>query len=112
MKTADDVLRREMRQMESAPASAANIEQSRVRLERLGYFSKATVETPEVPGHDDLIDADFTVEEQSSGSIGASVGYAQDAGIILGLNVQQDNFLGTGKRIGLGLNSLAIPGSV
>ncbi|MCB1699851.1 MAG: outer membrane protein assembly factor BamA [Pseudomonadales bacterium] len=104
LKTADDVLRREMRQMEAAPASAANIEQSRVRLERLGFFSKATVETKEVPGHDDLIDADFTVEEQSSGSIGASIGYAQDAGIILGLNVQQDNFLGTGKRIGLGLN--------
>ena len=104
MKTADNVLRREMRQMESAPASAANIEQSRVRLERLGFFSKATVETKEVPGHDDLIDAEYTVEEQSSGSIGASVGYAQDAGIILGLNVQQDNFLGTGKRIGLGLN--------
>ncbi len=105
MKTADDVLRREMRQMESAPASAANIEQGRVRLERLGFFSKATVETKEVPGHDDLIDAEYTVEEQSSGSIGASVGYAQDAGIILGLNVQQDNFLGTGKRIGLALNS-------
>lgn len=104
MKTEDDVLRREMRQMESAPASAANIEQSRIRLERLGFFSRATVETKEVPGHDDLIDADFTVEEQSSGSIGASVGYAQDAGIILGLNVQQDNFLGTGKRIGLGMN--------
>jgi outer membrane protein insertion porin family len=105
LKTADDVLRREMRQMESAPASAASIEQSRVRLERLGYFSKATVETPEVPGHDDLIDVEFAVEEQSSGSIGASIGYAQDAGVILGLNVQQDNFLGTGKRIGLGLNS-------
>jgi outer membrane protein insertion porin family len=104
MKTSDDVLRREMRQMESAPASASNIEQSRIRLERLGFFSRATVETKEVPGHDDLIDADFTVEEQSSGSIGASVGFAQDAGIILGLNVQQDNFLGTGKRIGLGLN--------
>ncbi|MEM8560842.1 MAG: outer membrane protein assembly factor BamA [Pseudomonadota bacterium] len=104
MKTEDDVLRREMRQMESAPASAANLELSRVRLERLGYFSRATVETKEVPGHDDLIDAEFTVEEQSSGSIGASVGYAQDAGLILGLNVQQDNFLGTGKRIGLGIN--------
>ncbi|MEM1155572.1 MAG: outer membrane protein assembly factor BamA, partial [Pseudomonadota bacterium] len=104
MKTEDDVLRREMRQMESAPASAANLELSRVRLERLGYFSRATVETKEVPGHDDLIDAEFTVEEQSSGSIGASVGYAQDAGLILGLNVQQDNFLGTGKRVGLGIN--------
>lgn len=104
-KTADNVLRREMRQMESAPASAAAIEQSRVRLERLGFFSKATVETPGVAGHDDLIDVEYTVEEQSSGSIGASIGYAQDAGIILGLNLQQDNFLGTGKRIGVGLNS-------
>ncbi|WP_220463653.1 outer membrane protein assembly factor BamA [Sediminihaliea albiluteola] len=104
-KTADDVLRREMRQMEGAPASAAAIEQSRVRLERLGYFSRATVETPEVPGHDDLIDVDFSVEEQSSGSIGASFGYAQDAGLILGLNLQQDNFLGTGRRVGISMNS-------
>ena len=105
MKTADDVLRREMRQMEGAPASQAAIEQSRVRLERLGYFSRATVETPEVPGHDDLIDVEFEVEEQTSGSIGASFGYAQDAGLILGLNLQQDNFLGTGRRIGVGLNA-------
>ena len=105
MKTADDVLRREMRQMESAPASAAAIEQSRVRLQRLGYFSSATVETPEVAGHDDLIDVEYTVEEQSSGSIGASFGFAQDAGLILGVNLQQDNFMGTGKRIGIGLNS-------
>ncbi|MEJ2530173.1 MAG: outer membrane protein assembly factor BamA [Halioglobus sp.] len=105
LKTSDDVLRREMRQMESAPASSAAIEQSRVRLERLGYFSRATVETPEVPGHDDLIDVEFEVEEQSSGSIGASFGYAQDAGLILGLNLQQDNFLGTGKRVGIALNS-------
>ena len=105
LKTADDVLRREMRQMESSPASASAIEQSRIRLERLGFFSRATVETPEVPGHDDLIDVEFEVEEQSSGSIGASFGYAQDAGLILGLNLQQDNFLGTGRRIGIGLNS-------
>ncbi len=105
VKTADDVLRREMRQMESAPASSAAIEQSRIRLERLGYFSRATVETPGVPGHDDLIDVNYTVEEQSSGSIGASVGFAQDAGVILGLNLQQDNFLGTGKRVGIGVNS-------
>jgi len=105
LKTSDDVLRREMRQMESAPASASAIEQSRIRLERLGFFSRATVETPEVAGHDDLIDVDFEVEEQSSGSIGASFGFAQDAGLILGLNLQQDNFMGSGKRIGIGLNS-------
>lgn len=104
-KTADEVLRREMRQMESAPASSAAIEQSRIRLQRLGFFSAAEVETPAVPGHDDLIDVNYTVTEQSSGSIGASIGFAQDAGLILGVNLQQDNFLGSGKRVGIGLNS-------
>ena len=103
--TSDDVLRREMRQMESAPASASAIEQSRIRLERLGFFKTAEVETKEVPGHDDLIDVDFEVEEQSFGSIGGSIGYAQDAGLILGLNLQQNNFLGTGRRVGINLNS-------
>jgi outer membrane protein insertion porin family len=91
--------------MESAPASAAAIEQSRVRLQRLGYFSEAEVETVEVPGHDDLIDVEFSVEEQSSGSIGASIGFAQAAGLILGVNLQQNNFLGSGKQVGIGLNS-------
>lgn len=104
-RTADDVLRREMRQMESAPASAAAIEQSRVRLQRLGFFSRAEVDTPAVPGHDDLIDVEFTVEEQTSGSIGASLGFAQQAGLILSLNLQQNNFLGTGKRVGINLSS-------
>jgi outer membrane protein insertion porin family len=106
-RTADDVLRREMRQMESAPASAAAIEQSRIRLQRLGFFSKAEVETPEVPGHDDLIDVEFTVEEQTSGSVGASLGFAQQAGLILSLNLQQNNFIGTGKRVGVNLSSSA-----
>lgn len=104
-RTADSVLRREMRQMESAPASASAIEQSRIRLQRLGFFSKADVDTPAVPGHDDLIDVEFSVEEQTSGSIGASLGFAQQAGLILSLNLQQNNFLGTGKRVGINLSS-------
>lgn len=103
-KTADDVLRREMRQMESAPASSDKIEQSRVRLERLGYFKEAKVDTQEVPGTDDMIDLLYSVEEQPSGSIGASVGYAQDAGLLLGASLEQNNFLGTGKQVGIALN--------
>lgn len=103
-RSADDILRREMRQMEAAPASSDKIEQSRVRLERLGYFKEAKVDTQEVPGTDDLIDIKYTVEEQPSGSIGASIGYAQDAGLLLGANLQQDNFLGSGKQVGVGLN--------
>ena len=103
-RTRDDVLRREMRQMESATASNSKIQQGRIRLQRLGYFSTVEVETPEVPGVDDQIDVNYTVEEQPSGSIGASVGFAQGTGLILGANIQQNNFLGTGKRVGVGVN--------
>lgn len=103
-KTSDEVMRREMRQMESAPASSAAIEQSRIRLDRLGYFKETKVDTKEVATSDDLIDLEYIVEEQPSGSIGASVGFSQDSGLIFGANIQQDNFLGTGRRIGVGLN--------
>jgi outer membrane protein insertion porin family len=103
-RTRDEVLRREMRQMESATASNSKVEQGRIRLQRLGYFKTVDVETPEVPGVDDQIDVNYTVEEQPSGSIGASVGFAQGTGLILGGNIQQNNFLGTGKRVGIGIN--------
>jgi outer membrane protein insertion porin family len=70
--TSDDVLRREMRQMESAPASASAIEQSRIRLQRLGFFKTAEVETKEVPGHDDLIDVDFRWKSSPSEVLAAA----------------------------------------
>lgn len=81
-----------MRQLEGGLASTELIELSRKRLERLGFFKGATVETPAVPGVDDLIDVNFEVEEQSSGSISASLGYSQDVGMIFGADFQQNNF--------------------
>ncbi len=103
-KSEDSVLRREMRQMEGGWASTYLIDQSKVRLERLGYFKEVNVETPQVPGTDDQIDVNYSVEEQASGSITASVGFAQNAGLILGGSISQSNFLGTGNRVSLGLN--------
>lgn len=103
-KTADNVLRREMRQIEGASASNSRIEQSKVRLERLGHFREVAVETKDVPGSDDLIDLEYTVEEQPSGSISASVGYAQFSGLNLGLSVQNNNWLGSGKQVGFSIN--------
>lgn len=100
-RTADEVLRREMRQMESASANASKIEQSKVRLERLGYFKDVKVNNTEVPGTGDQMDVEYIVAEQPSGSIGASIGFAQGSGMILGANLQQDNFLGTGKQVGI-----------
>lgn len=103
-KTTDDVLRREMRQMESSSASNARIEQSKVRLERLSYFKEVGVDTKDVPGADDLIDVEYTVEEQPSGTLSASVGYAAYSGLSLGISVQQNNWFGTGKSVGFGIN--------
>jgi len=103
--TADEVLRREMRQMEGAPASNAAMEQSKVRMERLGFFSTVEYETTPVPGTTDQIDVDFTVAEQLMGSIGGSLGYGQVQGMVLSANLQQQNFLGTGKSIGVSANT-------
>lgn len=103
-RTRDQVLRREMRQMESAPAANSKIKQGRVRLDRLGFFKDVKVETPAVPGTNDEVDVNYSVTEQPSGSIGASIGYAQSVGLILGANIQQNNFLGSGKQIGFGVN--------
>jgi outer membrane protein insertion porin family len=102
-KTEDEVLRREMRQMEGGWASTYLIDQSKTRLERLGYFKEVNVETPQVPGTDDQVDVNYSVEEQPSGSITASVGFAQSAGLILGGSISQSNFLGTGNRVSVGL---------
>ena len=103
-KTADEVLRREMRQMEGASANTALIEHSKVRLERLGYFKEVNSENIPVPGSNDQIDVVYTVEEQPSGSVGASFGYAQGTGLILGANLSENNFLGSGRQVGIGLN--------
>lgn len=102
--TQDEVLRREMRQMEGGWASTAQIDLSKLRLERLGYFSTVNVETPEVPGTDDQIDVNFTVEEQPSSSISATLGYSQGFGLILGANYNANNVLGTGNTLGAGVS--------
>jgi outer membrane protein insertion porin family len=102
--TQDEVLRREMRQMEGGWASSALIELSKTRLERLGFFKDVNVETPEVPGTDDQVDVKFSVEEQPSGSISATLGYAQSSGLIVGAGYQETNVLGTGNSMSLNVS--------
>lgn len=99
-KTVDEVLRREMRQMEGGSANSAQIENSKVRLERLGFFKEVKVENKEVPGTSDQIDVEYTVEEQPSGSMGLQVGYAQYSGLLFSASIQQNNWFGSGKQVG------------
>ena len=103
VKTQDQVLRREMRQMEGAWFSSESVERSRIRLERLGYFEEVNVETPAVAGTPDQLDVNFSVTERSSGTISAGFGFAQGSGVLLNGSVIQENFLGTGKRLAVTL---------
>jgi outer membrane protein insertion porin family len=102
--TRDEVLRQEMTQMEGGVASTDRIEFSKTQLQRLGFFKQVDVETSQVPGTDDLIDVNFQVEEQPTGSLSASIGFSQVSGIILGANISENNFLGSGKRVAIGVN--------
>ncbi|MDA9353209.1 outer membrane protein assembly factor BamA [Gammaproteobacteria bacterium] len=101
--TQDYVMRREMRQFEGAWSSDNSIEAGKIRLERLGYFKEVNVETIPVVGTDDQIDIMYSVEEENTGSIGGNVGYS-DFGLMLGFNLQEQNFLGTGNTVSIGIN--------
>lgn len=101
-KTKDEVLRREMRQLEGALASNQKIQLSRVRLMRTGYFRNVTIDTQPVPNSPDQIDVNVVVEEQPSGSSTISAGYSQNGGVTFQFDLSQNNFMGTGNRMSAG----------
>ena len=101
--TVDEVLRREMLQMEGGWASTDKIDMGKTRLDQLGFFKHVNVDTPLVAGKDDMIDVNYNVEEQLSGSLNFNIGYAGGSGLILGASVSQNNFLGTGNRMSFGV---------
>ncbi len=105
VKTRDEVLRREMRQMEGGWISTGAVERSRVRLSRTGYFDEVNVETPPVPGTTDQVDVEFSVKERPSGSLSAGLGFSQGQGLIFSTALSQENFLGTGNRVSFTFNN-------
>ncbi|MFT5812970.1 MAG: outer membrane protein insertion porin family [Psychroserpens sp.] len=103
--TAEHVLRREMRQMEGAWLSNNLVEGSKAWLQRLPYMETVEFETNQLPGEDDLVNIDFEVKEQPSGSFTAGIGYGSQTQLSLNAGIQQNNFLGTGNRLGFSINT-------
>ncbi len=103
--TRDEVLRRELRQMESAWFSGEKTRLSRERLQRLGFFSEVNMETPAVPGATDLVDVNIGVTESASGQFSAGVGFTQTQGVIFNASISENNFLGTGNRFSAGFDT-------
>ncbi|WP_214645907.1 outer membrane protein assembly factor BamA [Acinetobacter terrestris] len=103
-KTADEVLRREMRQMEGALASNEKIDLSKVRLERTGFFKTVDIKPARIPNVPDQVDLNVNVEEQHSGTSTLAVGFSQSGGVTFQAGLSQTNFLGTGNSVSIDLS--------
>ncbi len=103
--TRDEVIRREFRQMEGGWYSQEKINRSKVRVDRLGYFSEANVETPPVAGTPDQVDVNMTVKERPTGSISFGAGVSSAEKLILSASISQQNAFGTGNALSLSLQN-------
>ncbi|TAK65745.1 MAG: outer membrane protein assembly factor BamA [Betaproteobacteria bacterium] len=107
-RTRDEVVRREMRQLEGAYYDGDKIQKSKQRLQRLEYFSEVDVDTPAVPGAPDQVDVDFKVKEKPTGAIMLGGGFSSTEKVILSGSITQQNIFGSGKYLSLQLNTSKI----
>ena len=103
--TQDEVIRRELRQFESAWYSAKDINRSRQRIDKLGYFSEVQVDTPSVPGTSDQVDVNFKVTERQTGNLSFGLGYSTTENVVITASLSQSNFLGTGNALSFSVNA-------
>ena len=104
-KTRDEVIRREMRQMEGGWYDADRVTASKQRLDRLGFFTDVIVETPAVAGTADQVDVNMSVTEKPTGSLMLGLGTSSTDKVFLSGSISQNNFLGSGNNVGIQVNS-------
>jgi outer membrane protein insertion porin family len=97
----DEVLRREMRQMESAYLSNALVERSKILLQRLPYIETVESNNTPVPGVPDMVDVDFNITYRMPGQFSGGIGYSDSQKLMLNGSIVHTNFLGTGNRVAL-----------
>src|SRR5512139_3508086 len=101
----DDVLRREMRQMEGGYLSNSAVERSKQRLQRLPFIEKVEVETEPVAGTPDLVDVVYDVKEGLPGQFSGGIGYSESQSFLLNGSFVHSNFMGTGNRVAAEINA-------
>ncbi len=101
----DEVLRREMRQMEGSYLSNTLVDRSRIRLQRLPFVESVEVNNSPVPGSPDLVDVGFDIEYRMPGQFSGGIGYSESQKVMLNGSIVHTNFLGTGNRVAVELNS-------
>ena len=104
-KTRDEIVRREVRQMESAWYDGAAINRSRDRIDRLGFFDEVTVDTPPVANSTDQVDVNFTVKERRTGSLMLGLGYSSAEKVVLQASVSERNLFGSGNNATIGFDT-------
>jgi outer membrane protein insertion porin family len=106
-KTRDNVLRREMRQLEGAMYQVSKIDRSKVRLQRLNYLGSVNIASQKVPGSLDEIDLEVQVTERFSGNLQVGIGYSQVQGALINLGFAHENIFGTGNKLEFTFNNSA-----
>ena len=106
--TRDEVIRREMRQMESGWYSTDKLTRSKQRVDKLGYFSDVQLETPGVQGTSDQVDVNVKVTERATGNLTFGVGYSSAEKVIFSGGISQSNIFGTGNALALQLSTGSI----
>lgn len=101
----DEVLRRELRQNESAYLSNRLVDRSKIRLQRLPYVESVEVENVPVAGTPDLVDVDFDITYRMPGQFSGGLGYSELQKLMLNGSIVHTNFLGSGERVALNANS-------
>ena len=104
-KTRDEVIRREMRQLEGAYYDASKIQLSKTRIDRTQYFKDVNVESAAVAESADQVDVNFTVEEKPTGSMLLGAGFSTVDKVVVSGSISQANVFGSGKFLSVQVNS-------
>jgi outer membrane protein insertion porin family len=104
-KTRDEVIRREVRQMEGGWYDADKVTASKQRVDKLGFFSEVAIETPAVSGTSDQLDVNMNVTEKPTGNLMLGLGTSSTDKVILSGSIAQNNFMGSGNNVAIQVNS-------